>query len=130
MSKAWLADWHRTLGAMRDLGFERRWFEKHREVLALFDRKGARLLAGTDAPWMYCVLGFSLHDELELMVGSGMSARGALAAATVNATESLGANPLLDIRNTRKIEAVVVDGRLLLRKDLDAMLLASERRMR
>jgi hypothetical protein len=34
----------------------------------------------------------------------------------------LDANPLLDIRNTRKISAVIVRGKLFLRKDLDAML--------
>ena len=140
MSKDWLADWKRTLSAMRDLGFERRWFAKHREILGLFERKGVKILAGTDAPWPYCVPGFSLHDELELLVGSGLSARGALAAATVNATEFLnvvprgvvllGANPLLDISNTRKIEAVIVDGRVLARKDLDAMLAATRKRVR
>jgi len=47
--------------------------------------------------------------------------------AKANATLSvLDANPLNDIHNTKKINAVVIRGRLLERKDLDAMLVKSE----
>ena len=72
-------------------------------------------------------------------MGAGLSARTALAAATTNVDDFfgkahpatlvlLGANPLADIRNTRQIEAVIADGRILLRKDLDAMLLNTKTR--
>ena len=43
---------------------------------------------------------------------------------TVSAGQCVGkfANPLTDIRNTRRIHAVVVNGRLLNRRALDALL--------
>ena len=74
-----------------------------------------------------------------MLVRSGLTPRAALAAATVNVDEFfdkphpptlvlLNANPLIDIRNTRKIETVIADGRILLRKDLDAMLANTKRR--
>ena len=84
----------------------------------------------------------ALHDELELLVEAGLTPLQALPAATLNparflnATDSLGmveegkiadlvlldANPLEDIRHTREIEAVFVQGRLLRRASLDRLL--------
>ncbi len=139
MESGWMGEWRAHLGVLRDRQFETRWFEKHREVLKIFERHGVRILAGTDAPAPFCVPGYSLHDELEWMVGAGISTSKALAAATSNVPEFLGRsvpptyvllsdNPLADIRNTRKIEAVIVDGRALLRKDLDSMLARTKKR--
>ncbi len=42
----------------------------------------------------------------------------------------LDANPLDDIRNTQRISAVVLAGRLLHRGDLDALLAEAEQRAR
>jgi imidazolonepropionase-like amidohydrolase len=39
----------------------------------------------------------------------------------------LDGNPLLDIRNTSRIQAVVLNGRLLTRQDLDQLLSHAER---
>jgi imidazolonepropionase-like amidohydrolase len=39
----------------------------------------------------------------------------------------LNADPLADIHNTSKIEAVIVDGKLLRRADLDVLLREGER---
>lgn len=100
------------------------------------------LLAGSDAGSAFCYPGFSLHDELVLLVGAGLTPLNALRAATVapaaflNARDSLGtietghvadlvllkSNPLADIAATREIEAVVLRGRLLDRADLDRLL--------
>lgn len=86
--------------------------------------------------------GYSLHDELALFVQAGMPKLAALQTATVNpahylgALDSLGtvsegkiadlvlldANPLDDIRNTSRIRAVIVNGRLLTRTALDSLL--------
>jgi hypothetical protein len=106
-------------------------------------RAGLRFLAGTDAGASPAVWpGFSLHEELVLLVNAGMPPIDALRAATINATQFIGndkdlgsietgkladlvlldANPLVDIRNTTKINAVVLDGRLLDRKSLDSQL--------
>ena len=74
------------------------------------------------------VPGFSLHNELELLVASGLTHFEALQAGTVNAAEFLGidigvievgrqadlvlldANPLDDIGNSRRIHGVMVRG--------------------
>jgi imidazolonepropionase-like amidohydrolase len=91
---------------------------------------------GTDAPEPQVTPGFSLHQELEMLVESGLPPAAALRAATLhNATalrqeKHLGtivpgkwadivlltANPLDDIRNTRKIE-LVIRGGLVTRPD-------------
>jgi imidazolonepropionase-like amidohydrolase len=88
------------------------------------------------------VPGFFLHDELIALVDAGASPLQALQAATLNPArvmkrESdfgsiaagkladlllLDANPLEDIRNTQRIAAVVTRGKLLSRRDLDALL--------
>jgi len=93
---------------------------------------GVKLLAGTDMPQAFIYPGFSLHDELALLVRSGLTQLEALRTATYNpadyfgALDSLGtitqgkvadlvlldADPLVDIRNTRRISAVIANGRL------------------
>ena len=103
---------------------------------------GLLLLAGTDVGNPYVIAGWSLHRELELLVEAGLSPLAALQAATLNparfleATDSLGtvaegklaelvlldANPLADIRNTRRIRAVVRNGKLYDRTALGALL--------
>ena len=105
-------------------------------------RAGVGLLAGTDTGVLDCFPGISLHEELELLVKAGLTPLEALQSSTRNPAQFLGrsndqgtieqgkladlvlldANPLEDIRNTRKIHAVVVNGRLLLRADLRVML--------
>lgn len=106
---------------------------------------GVPVMAGTDSPDPYVFPGFSLHDELELLVESGFTPGEALRAATHSPAEFLGklsdygmvekgrvadlvlldANPLVDIRNTRKISAVIVGGKVFLQKDLERMLEAA-----
>jgi amidohydrolase family protein len=110
---------------------------------------GVMLLAGTDVGVPFQVPGFSLHVELERLVEAGLTPLQALQAATLNParvlkmTDSLGtieagkladlvlidASPLDDIRNTRKIQAVIANGRLYRRTDLD-QLLAGKRESR
>jgi imidazolonepropionase-like amidohydrolase len=108
---------------------------------------GVPLAAGTDIGAPLLVPGFSLHDELELLVRvAGMTPAEALRAATLTPARVLGradslgtvepgrladlvlldADPLADIRNTRRIHAVVADGRLLDRAALDALLAEAE----
>lgn len=90
------------------------------------------LLVGTDAPEPYVVPGASLHQEMELMVESGVPPAAVLAAATLgnaralkqeNLIGSLEAgkeadivildhDPLADIRRTRSIHAVIRSGRI------------------
>ncbi|MDM7916558.1 MAG: amidohydrolase family protein, partial [Candidatus Eisenbacteria bacterium] len=46
---------------------------KYQELTGLLHRAGVPLLAGTDTPEPFVPPGFSLHQELELLVGSGLS---------------------------------------------------------
>lgn len=125
------------------------YFEEKRERVldeiwltgTLFRDQG-HMLAGTDAGVAFSYPGFSLHEELELLVQAGLTPLEALRAATIEparflqAEDSLGAilpgkradlvllreDPLTDIGATRAIDAVVLRGRLLSRTTLDSML--------
>ena len=114
-------------GSLED---RRREFAKYQELTGKLYRAGVPLLVGTDSPEPQVTPGYSLHQELEMLVDSGLPPAAALTAATLtNATvlkehERLGsisvgkvadilllsANPLDDIRNTRSIEIVIHHG--------------------
>jgi imidazolonepropionase-like amidohydrolase len=105
-------------------------------------RNGVAITAGTDAGNPGIVPGFSLHDELECLSKIGLSNEVVLNSATAAAAKWIGSNagkievgrqadlvlldgnPLEDIRNTRKINAVVVKGKYTDRDQLDEMLLS------
>jgi imidazolonepropionase-like amidohydrolase len=130
-------------GNVDDLPTRKRFVAKSQDVISAMHRAGVPFLAGTDtAAGVYIFPGFSLHDELELFVGAGFTPREALATATSLPAKFLGmedrlgsvergkiadlvlldANPLEDIRNTRKIFAVVANGRFFPRAELDGLL--------
>jgi imidazolonepropionase-like amidohydrolase len=111
---------------------------------------GVLILAGTDAGSVLVYPGFALHEELRLLVeDAGFTPLEALWSAIVGPArfaglqDSLGsisagkiadlvlldANPLDNIRNTRRISAVMKNGRLFGRKDLDALLMNARRRV-
>jgi imidazolonepropionase-like amidohydrolase len=120
----------------------KRRFQKGVEVIGDMSRAGVPLLAGTDTGNPYCFPGFSLHDELVLLVKAGLTPTESLRAATLNPAKFFGldqklgtieqgkladlvlldANPLEDIRNTQRIDAVIMNGRFYDRKALDKML--------
>lgn len=105
-------------------------FAKYQELTGKLFRAGVPLLVGTDSPEPQVTPGYSLHQELEMLVESGLSPAAALTAATqnnavvLNEWENSGsisvgktadlvlltANPLAEIRNTRRIELVIHDG--------------------
>ena len=106
--------------------------EKRLRQVAAMQRAGVHILTGTDAPLRNSPPGFGLHEELTLLARGGMSPFEVLRSATIEPAryfgmlDSLGtvdtgkladlvlldANPLQDIRNTRRIAAVVANGRL------------------
>ena len=112
------------------LELRRREFAKYQELTARLQRAGVTILAGTDAPEPNVPPGFSLHQELELLVAAGLSPSQALQAATWNNARALkqepdlgslaagkladlvilSKNPLDDIRHTRSIECVIRGG--------------------
>jgi imidazolonepropionase-like amidohydrolase len=57
-------------------------------VKALHDA-GAKLILGTDFPNPWVIPGFSLHEELSLMVEAGLSPYEAIKTGTVNAAEHM-----------------------------------------
>jgi len=130
-----------------ELATRKAFVAKELEVVNAMHRAGIPFLAGTDTPpGVYIFPGFSLHEELQRFVAAGFTPMEVLQTATLNPAKFLGmedrlgtiekgkfadlvllnANPLEDIRNTQKIEAVVVNGRYLSRSDLDKMLAEAE----
>ena len=105
--------------------------------------QGNRFLAGCDA----LVPGFCLHDELQWMTVAGLSPLEALQTATINPSIFLGRentqgtieigkradlvlldeDPLEDINNIRKINAVLVRGHLISKPKIDQILNAHSR---
>jgi hypothetical protein len=124
-------------------------FKQTLRLVADMKKAGVKMLAGTDLASNFLMPGFSLHDELALMVEAGLSPLEALQTATINPAIFLGkqgdlgtvekgkladlvlldANPLENINNIRKINAVVVNGKLLQRSDLDSMLRQVEKQV-
>jgi len=125
-----------------DFAYMKKEFRKDLEVVGAMQNSGVGILAGTDTENPFCFPGFSLHDELGSLVQAGLSPMQALQAATLNPARFLGmekdlgtiekgkladlvlldANPLDEIGNTKKIAAVVSDGKLFSRAALDEML--------
>lgn len=113
---------------------------RNRLVKAISDA-GGRILAGSDAPEWLLGYGYTLHREMENLVDAGLTPYQALAAATRNPAEFLhalsewgtiepgkradlvllSANPLDNIRNTTRIEAVSMGGRWMERPELERM---------
>jgi imidazolonepropionase-like amidohydrolase len=128
--------------------YAKRSFAKQLELVGMMHKAGVGILAGTDSGWgnPYTFAGFSLHDELALLVQSGLSPMDALQCATLNAAKflklekTLGtveqgkiadlvlleANPLEDITNTRKIAGVIMNGRYVSKEEIQKMLLNVE----
>jgi imidazolonepropionase-like amidohydrolase len=124
----------------------KRVFQKQLEVVGMMRRAGVRFIAGTDTANPYIFPGFSLHEELALLVQAGLTPMQALQCATRDAAQYLGlfdslgtiergkvadlvlldANPLAEISNTRKINAVVLGGKLISKPELDKMLADAE----
>jgi hypothetical protein len=100
--------------------------------LRTFQAKGGRIGVGTDAANQMLIPGYTVHRELELLVGAGLTPAEAISAATRNGAsllrvDSLGLiapgkvadlvvlkqDPLADIRNTLAIQQVMSRGRML-----------------
>lgn len=121
-------------------------FQKQLELVLAMHRAGVKMLAASDAVVWYVVPGFSLHDEMELFVKAGLTPMEALQTATLNPATYLGlidmvgtvetgkeadlvlleANPLENISNTKRINAVIVNGKLIPKGSLEKMLKETE----
>ena len=106
--------------------------------VGMLHERGVPLVLGTDSGGPFVFPGYSVHRELELLVRAGLTPAEALEAATVRAAEMigtevefgtiepgkradlliLGANPLVDIRNTRSLDIAISEGRVVDREAL------------
>ena len=102
--------------------------EIRRRLILELQRAGAGLLLGSDSPQVFNVPGFSIHRELDALVRAGLTPFEAIRTGTVAVDEFLSsntgivavgreadlvlldANPLVDIRNSRRIHGVMVRG--------------------
>lgn len=107
-----------------------------------FIQYGVKMMTGTDANLPVRVPGFTLHDEFESLNALGMTPSQVLQSSTAipadwmhNNTGRIQAgqkanlvlldeNPLENISNTRKINTVILGGKVFDRATLDAMLAA------
>lgn len=120
----------------------RKKYNKEKSLIKIMNDKGVKLLAGTDFPNPYCYPGFSIHEELSIMVDAGLTPIEALRTATINPAIFMGnegkigevktgqkanlvildKNPLENISNTEQINAVILRGVLYDRDMLDDLL--------
>ena len=109
------------------------WLENGIQNLARLHGEGVNVALGTDASTPFNFPGYNAHVEMELMSRAGLSNAEVLRIATVNGARFLGIeekagsiesgkianlivlneNPLVDIRNTRTIDRVILKGRLI-----------------
>ncbi|UII20312.1 amidohydrolase family protein [Fulvivirga ligni] len=112
------------------------------KITKIISENGVKLLAGSDCGVSYVTPGFSLHEELNMLVKEGLSNGEALQTATINPAyffglaDSLGTiaeskyaelvilenNPLDDISNTTSVDAIIKSGKLYNRAQLDSLL--------
>jgi hypothetical protein len=149
----WLLDANRMVATDSSPAGRRSYMEFYRKGLELTNaayRAGVPVMLGTDAGDSFIVPGASVHDELGELVQAGLSPAEALRAATLSGAVYLGrtsdfgtvapgrvadlvlldANPLETISNSRRIHAVVFNGRVLDRRALDSLLAGVETTVR
>ena len=144
ISKTEIGEWNASPQLVKGASLEQRKgdFAQMLKIIGAMHEEGAPLLAGTDNNNPFVVPGFDLHDELEIFVQAGLTPIEALRTATWNPAVFFGrtrefgtissgkvadlvilnADPRVEIRNTRTIDAVVSNGNLLDRAELDKML--------
>ncbi|MEQ8690917.1 MAG: amidohydrolase family protein [Pseudomonadales bacterium] len=119
-------------GARDQVADAQRYLAVRQQMLMAMHEAGVGILLGSDSPQIFNVPGFSIHRELAAMVEAGMSPYEALATGTVKVAQFLGdadggtlavgkradlvvvaGNPLKDIRHSREVQGVMVQGRWL-----------------
>jgi imidazolonepropionase-like amidohydrolase len=103
------------------------------QLTKMLYENGVTLLSGSDIPNFELVPGVSLHHELEILVEAGIPSLEVIKIATRNGAQALGIeedvgiiepgkqadmivlsdNPVEEINNTKKIEAVINNGQLI-----------------
>ncbi len=114
----------------------------NRQMVKALHEAGAGILLGTDAAQAYHLPGFSLHEELAMLVEAGLSPYEAIETGTRNAAVAMGKkaefgtvevgkradmilldkNPLADVSNLQERSGVMLRGRWLSEDQLQEML--------
>ncbi|HYP12423.1 MAG TPA: amidohydrolase family protein, partial [Bryobacteraceae bacterium] len=124
---------------------QERQFKACLPLVRLMHESGIRLLAGTDMGSSLLAPGYSLHEELAMLVEAGVPTLEVLKAATQSPAQVLGVadlgtvgegkiadlvllddNPVQNIRNTKKVLAVICRGKVFERPALDTLLRQGE----
>ena len=141
--------WAPSTAATRTEARRQRFVEVRNRLVKAIADSGGRILAGSDSPEWFHVYGFALHRELASLVTAGLTPYQALEAATRNPAEFfeagadwgtiepgkradlilLSASPLEDIRNSSRIEGVIIGGRWLPKAELSRMIRAAAQRL-
>lgn len=121
--------------------FEQEYTKWKFDMVSRIHKAGIDIMAGTDCPIFFLTPGRSLHQELAMLVKSGLTPLEALKTATLNPARYfnlekelgsikenmwadlliLDANPLENIDNTRQINTVIKQGKIYDRESLDAI---------
>jgi hypothetical protein len=140
--------WSKTTASVGGSSPWGKFSEQRLRMLGTMHRAGVPVLAGTDTAWYqpYTYAGFSLHDELALLVQAGLTPIESLQTATINPVRFLGmekdfgtiekgkianlvlldADPSADIHNTTKISELFLAGKEFDRATLGEMLKSAE----
>ena len=141
------ARWQQQASAARQPSSEEQEVSKKgndelRQVVFMMQRAGVGIMSGEDVGGPGKWAGFSLHANLAEEAAAGLTPMQVLQTATINSARFMGkekdlgtvqkgkladlvlldADPLQNIGNAQKINAVIVNGRLLDRQTLDKML--------
>ena len=112
--------------------------ENMKVYTGVLHRAGVRIVVGSHSNVPHAPKGLAYHRELEMLVESGLTPHEAIIAATRVGAEFLGrendlgtieegkladilildANPLEDIRNSKTISSLLMDGTLLKKKEI------------
>ena len=147
MPKATLANWKAVKERyMVEQDFSKEQWQQfdyiRKQLLATLNKKGHGILLGSDAPQLFNVPGFSIHHEINGMLGAGMTNAEILKSGTLNPAkffnmedmigqvkEGLVAdlvlvenNPLENLEALKKIQAVILKGQLFTKTEIDERL--------
>ena len=85
-------------------------FARQLEFIGLAHQHGVRVVAGTDTPNPFIAPGFSLHEELQLLVRAGLTPMQAIGAATQRAARLLEAQSEIGtVEKGKRADLVVVN---------------------
>jgi imidazolonepropionase-like amidohydrolase len=116
-------------------------YDQQVKLVKLLKEEGGKMLAGSDMTGIYCIPGFSLHQEFRELSKAGLSPLEILQMTTLNGAEFLNreatmgtvtegknadlvlldANPIKNAENLERIHAVVLKGRYFPKGELERM---------